>query len=142
MSDKKDSNQPCTRTQAIEDGALVDRTYYTKVNERCRGGRSRLFRHRGMSNMTQTNLYRYERSKDGCDETFDIYGPGDEKPMISLGFWDAEAKTEVTARRIVDALNAWATPESHALESKRSSTDSRFKRPSRIGQSLRWRRRT
>ncbi len=66
--------------------------------------------------MTKRNPYRYERSTDGCDETFDIYSPGDERPMVSVGFWEAEAEAEAKARRITAALNACEGIPTEALE--------------------------
>ena len=49
--------------------------------------------------------YRYERSTDRCEETFDIYGPDEESPLVSIRTWDAEAQAEEAARRITAILN-------------------------------------
>jgi hypothetical protein len=48
--------------------------------------------------------YWYVRGKDGCDETWDIYGP-DSKHLVSIPFWDDVAGTEAKARLIVNSLN-------------------------------------
>lgn len=51
------------------------------------------------------------RSRDGCDETFDIYAPGKDRPLVSIGFWEQEEEAEATARlftaapKLLDALN-------------------------------------
>ncbi len=60
----------------------------------------------GDGKTTSQSRYRYERGTDGCDETFDIFAPGEERPMVSIGFWEAEAEAEAKARRIVATLNA------------------------------------
>jgi hypothetical protein len=60
----------------------------------------------GEAKTTSQSRYRYERGTDGCDETFDIYAPDEKRPMVSIAFWEAEAKAEATACRIVAALNA------------------------------------
>ena len=62
------------------------------------------------------HCYYYERGKDGCDETFDIYAPGDTRPMVCIGFWEAEAEAEAKARRIVAALNACDGVSTEELE--------------------------
>ncbi len=53
--------------------------------------------------------YRYERGRDGCDDTWDILGPGGEW-LASVPFWDEPdaadwvRRSEDTARRIVRQL--------------------------------------
>jgi hypothetical protein len=67
-----------------------------------------------MSDVTNTREgpYYYTRDKNGCDDTWDIYGPGDEF-LATIPFWDepdtAEwvRRTEATARLIVAALTAY-----------------------------------
>jgi hypothetical protein len=51
--------------------------------------------------------YRYQRGKDGCDETWDIYGP-DSKHLVSIPFWDDAAGAEAEARLIVNSLNVYS----------------------------------
>jgi hypothetical protein len=60
--------------------------------------------------------YRYQRSTDGCDETFDIYAPGESRPFTCIAFWDAREWAEAHARRIVAALNACEGVPIEALE--------------------------
>jgi hypothetical protein len=60
--------------------------------------------------------YRYQRSTDGCDRTFDIYEPGEERPFTVAAFWKADERTEEFARRVVAALNACDGVPTEALE--------------------------
>ena len=60
---------------------------------------------RGRSGDASISTYRYERSTDRCEETFDIYGPDEESPLVSIRTWDAEVQAEEAARRITAILN-------------------------------------
>lgn len=78
--------------------------------------------------------YWYQRYKDGCDETFDIYGPGSERPIVGVHFWEAEAEAEAVARRITAALNACEGIATEELEetvmvAKKSRTRRASRRP-------------
>ena len=64
----------------------------------------------------ETNRYRYERSTDGCDHTFEIFAPGRDRPFTGIAFWEAEEWAESLARRIVAALNACEGITTEALE--------------------------
>lgn len=59
--------------------------------------------------MTQTP-YRYEAGTDGCtdgcDDTFDVYGPAG--LVASVPYWEDRTEAEAAARLIADALNAQA----------------------------------
>lgn len=50
--------------------------------------------------------YTYQRSTDGCDETFDILTP-EGGHLVSVHFWDAVVEAEADAKLIVNALNAY-----------------------------------
>jgi hypothetical protein len=50
------------------------------------------------------HAYSYHRGKDGCDETWDIWGP-DGKHLVSIPFWEAVEETEQKAQMIVHRLN-------------------------------------
>jgi hypothetical protein len=60
--------------------------------------------------------YRYECSPDGCEWTFHIYAPGQERPFTIIAFWQADERTEVFARRVVASLNACEGVPIEALE--------------------------
>ena len=48
--------------------------------------------------------FTYQRGKDGCDETWDIYAP-DGDHLVSIPFWEEASQTEGTARMLVHRLN-------------------------------------
>ena len=49
--------------------------------------------------------FTYERSTDGCDETFDVLYP-DGSHLVSIPFWEEAQRAESEAAMIVEALNA------------------------------------
>lgn len=49
--------------------------------------------------------YTYQRSSDGCDETFDIMTPEGEH-LVSVHFWGEAEEAEGRAKLIVKALNS------------------------------------
>jgi hypothetical protein len=57
----------------------------------------------------QAPRYAYNRDRDGCDDTFDIWDIQRGKVIDSVPFWDSvegeEAEAEEDARRIVRELN-------------------------------------
>ena len=80
--------------------------------------------------------YWYQRYKDRWDESFNIYGPGDERPIVGVPFWEAEAEaeTEAVARRITAAFNACDGIATKELEetvmvAKKSRTRRASRRP-------------
>jgi hypothetical protein len=80
---------------------------------------------------TRSGPYTYHRDKDGCDETWDICGPPDNRRLVSIHFWDGAEETEADAKLIVAALNAFhALPlemQQNALAAVRErSTDDYF----------------
>jgi hypothetical protein len=81
--------------------------------------------------------YWYKRGVDGCDETFDIYAPGDERPFTCVAFWEEEEWAEGHARRVVAALNACEGIPTEALELGVTTITTRWL-PS--GVALAWRR--
>ncbi len=64
----------------------------------------------------ETGRYHCQRSKDGVDETFDLYEPGKERPFASIAFWEAEEWAENLARRTVAALNVCEGVPTEVLE--------------------------
>ena len=60
--------------------------------------------------------YWYQRYKDRWDESFNIYGPGDERPIVGVDCWEAEAEAEADARRITAAFNAYEGIATEELE--------------------------
>ena len=59
------------------------------------------------SQTTTSGPYRYTRSKDGCDEVFDVVNERGEI-IVSVHFWEAVEASEAKARLIVGALNAYS----------------------------------
>jgi hypothetical protein len=69
--------------------------------------------------------YSYHRNKDGCDEVWDIFAAGADRPFASLPFWDDEdGSLEATAQLLAaapqlletlklvdDYMTAWASDE-------------------------------
>ena len=53
-----------------------------------------------------TKPYHIQRTTEGCDEVFLVCGPGSERPIVGVAFWEAEAEAFAVARRITAALNA------------------------------------
>ncbi|WP_020472295.1 hypothetical protein [Zavarzinella formosa] len=59
--------------------------------------------------------FTYERSTDGCDETFAVLYP-DGSHLVSIPFWEEVGRAESEATMIVKALNAFhgANPSTKA----------------------------
>jgi hypothetical protein len=47
--------------------------------------------------------YWYQRGVDGCDETWDVYAASNQRPLVSIGFWEDEARAEGIALLIAAA---------------------------------------
>jgi hypothetical protein len=59
---------------------------------------------RGSRRKRETSPYTYFPGNEGCDETFDVYGPGGEF-LLSVPFWDRASEAEAAAKSVVEALN-------------------------------------
>jgi hypothetical protein len=62
--------------------------------------------------------YTYCRGKDGCDDTWDIYDAAQDRPMVSIPFWDEPGTEDWVARS--EALARLFTAAPTMLDALRS----------------------